>query len=88
MSRKNGKYENHDFYCLSCGQKTIPIMRKSGHKHEQFHRKKLYCYNCRATCNCIEITSFSEKEQFLQNFREGKYIAEAEQSKVFCSNER
>jgi len=66
-------FEGHEFYCTKCGRPTIPLARKRGHRHEQFHRKHLYCPWCRTVECCIEIANDIEKQQFLKDFMEGKY---------------
>lgn len=77
-------YESHDFYCLKCGKKTIPLSRNYGHKHARGHRKKLYCPWCKMECNAIEITSMEEKEEFERKFAEGAFKDEAEESVTIC----
>ena len=47
-------YKTHRFFCIKCGNEGIPIARKQGHKHERFHRKKLYCPFCKVEINHIE----------------------------------
>lgn len=74
------KYETHDFYCLNCGEKSIPIMRKEGRQHGAMHRKKLWCWKCKMEINHIECRSFEEIETFKQNFIEGVYKDEAAES--------
>lgn len=70
----------HDFYCIKCGNKGISIMRKQGHQREKFHRKKLYCPFCKNTINHIECKTMEDIEIFKQNFKEGLYINEAQES--------
>ena len=84
--RKMVKYEEHQFYCLLCGRPGIPLRRKTGFKHEAFHRKKLYCPFCKKEVNHIEIKSFSEREEFLENFKYGVYKDEAKESYTICGN--
>lgn len=74
------KFESHDFYCINCGHKNIPLCRKIGQQREQFHRKKLYCINCRLECNCIEIKNQEEKEKFLEAYNNGEFKQEAADS--------
>lgn len=82
------QYELHDFYCLQCGQRGIPLRRKSGFQHGKFHRKKLYCPHCKCEINHIEITNTIEKEEFEQNFQQGVYVDEATQSCNMCRSTR
>ena len=73
-------YETHDFYCMNCGKRVYPIMRKKSHRHERFHRKSLYCPYCKVEVNCIEIRDFEDKEWFNEQYAEGAFIEEAQQS--------
>ena len=74
------KFEMHDFYCLQCANKTIPVARKLSQKREKFHRKKLWCPTCKVEINCIEITTQEEKEKFMEAYENGEYQKEAEES--------
>ena len=78
------KYETHDFYCLRCGRKGIPIGRKCGQRREQFHRKKLHCIFCNLTINHIEIKNQEEKEIFMEAYNNGEFKEEAEASICCC----
>ena len=81
------KFELHDFYCLQCGS-HLALPRKTGHQHSSFHRKKLYCYKCKEDCNHIEIKNFAELEEFKENFENGVYINECNQSLDYCRMSR
>ena len=48
-------------------------MRKMGHKHGKFHRKKLYCIHCKKETNHIEITNLDEELTFFENLALGVY---------------
>jgi uncharacterized Zn finger protein (UPF0148 family) len=74
------KYEEHVFYCMNCGRKGIPLMRKSGFQHERFHRKKLYCPFCKMEVNHVECKTYADVEEFKENFEKGVYRDEAEES--------
>lgn len=78
------KYISHDFYCINCGHKSIPIMRNSGHTHASKHRKRLYCPFCKIEVNHIEVRNLEEKEWFLKKFNEGFFKEEAEESIKEC----
>lgn len=78
MARKD--YVEHSFYCIKCGNKGIPLMRNQGHQHGRFHRKKLYCPCCQVVINHIECKTPEDIEEFLENFENGVYIDEAEES--------
>ena len=74
------KFESHDFYCLNCGKKGLPVQRKMGQQRGQFHRKKLYCIFCKTECNHIEIKNEIEKEIFMEGYNNGEYEEEAANS--------
>lgn len=44
-----------DFYCTSCGNKGIPIIRTPGKEREPGHLKKIFCLNCQQEKNMVEI---------------------------------
>lgn len=71
------KYIFHSFFCPVCGQKMMDLPRKQGHKHKDFHRKKLYCPWCQREVNCIEIKDIMQEMTFKENFAKGIYKDEA-----------
>lgn len=81
---RGGNYANHSFYCISCGNVGIPIMRKQGQKRGSMHRKRLYCVHCRQDVNHIECKNQDEIEEFRLNFQNGVYKEEAEKSLLLC----
>ena len=76
------RFETHDFYCLKCGA-HFPLPRKIGHQHGAFHRKKLYCFKCQEEINHMEIRNFAELQEFKENFKNGVYLNEAEESLAY-----
>lgn len=80
-------YILHDFYCINCGQKNLAILRADGRLKEKFHRKKLYCYHCKNTINCIECRSDEEVQEFKEMFERGEFQDEAKESLVNCGDE-
>lgn len=72
--------EQHDFYCINCGKKGMPLARKLGKQKGKWHRKKLFCLNCKMDINHIECRNQAEVDQFKQWFAEGKFIEEAKES--------
>ena len=82
------KYDVHDFYCLKCGKKGIPLSRKHGFQHERFHRKKLYCIFCGEEVNHIECKSYEDVEIFKENFEKGVYQDEAQDSLSYVRTSR
>ena len=77
----------HDFYCLDCGKKNLTIPRGTNKLHKKFHRKKLYCRNCKCFVNHIECRDDFEVWEFEDNWKNGKYILEAANSREFCKEE-
>lgn len=77
MSKNNRTFETHDFYCIKCGNKGIPISRGRNHWHGKEHRKKLYCLYCKQETNHIECINQEEAEKFKVDFLKGKYQEEA-----------
>jgi hypothetical protein len=67
----------HDLYCLNCGNRSLPVYRNRGSFREKFHRKKLYCLNCKAACNHVEIKNSKELLEFKKNFEAGEFKEEA-----------
>ena len=74
------KYDEHDFYCIKCGNKGIPLSRDRGHQHKRFHRKKLFCLTCQQEVNHIECKNLEDVEKFKEDFKNGVYTDEAEES--------
>jgi hypothetical protein len=77
---KKCSMETHDFYCVNCGNKGLPLSRKKGFQHGKFHLKKLYCFHCKQELNHIECKNPVEVEEFRKNFEKGVYKDEAEKS--------
>lgn len=77
---------SHDFYCINCGKKGIPLARKRGHQHSSFHRKKLYCIYCQKEVNMVECKNEFEVQEFLENFKNGVYEDEAKKSIHYCGD--
>lgn len=73
-------YESHRFFCMKCGMENFTIPRKGNQKHEKFHRKKLYCWHCRCEVNNIECRNQAEVDEFRENFENGVYKDECEES--------
>ena len=77
---------SHDFYCINCGKKGIPLARKRGHQHSSFHRKKLYCIYCQKEVNMDECKNEFEVQEFLENYANGVYEDEAKESLSYCGD--
>ena len=85
MSRN---YKTHSFWCIQCGKESIPLMRPQGHKHERFHRKKLYCPHCKVEINHVECQSEDDIYDFKLDFEEGVFKDEVEESLAFIRDSR
>lgn len=77
-------YQIHEFRCINCGKAGIPLARRSGHQHSKFHRKKLYCIHCKTEINHVEIKNEEELYDFLNDWEDGVYYEEAQNSLVAC----
>ena len=77
------KMSEHNFYCIRCGNKGIPLSRNRGHQHGRFHKKKLYCMTCKEEVNHIECKNAEDVEIFKTNFENGVYINEVEESLAY-----
>jgi hypothetical protein len=76
-------YDSNKFFCLACGSEGIPLQRKRGQQRGKFHRKKLYCPHCKNTVNHIECKTMEEIEIFKEDFKNGVYENEAQESMAF-----
>lgn len=81
--RRKRKELLSEFWCISCGQRGIPIMRNRGQQRPEGHRKVLYCVNCRKTVNHVETRNAEEARRFRDEFAAGKYAEEAAESIAF-----
>ena len=81
-------YQTHRFFCIKCGKEGIPLARKQGHKHERFHRKKLYCFYCKEEVNHMECRNQAEIDEFKDAFERGEFIDEAEESISYVRSTR
>ena len=84
MGKRRKNMEHHDFYCLRCGNKGIPIMRQRGHEREKYHLKKLYCLACRCEVNHMECRTDEEVYDFKIAFENGEFVELANESIVHC----
>lgn len=78
MSSKS--WTTHDFYCMCCGTKGIPVPRAGNKMKQKFHRKRMYCLRCRTDTNHIECRNEKEVTQFLEDFKNGVYLEEAKET--------
>ena len=81
-------YMKHEFYCMKCGNRGIDLMRKHGHQHKKFHRKKLYCIHCKTEVNHIECRNELEVEEFKERFANGDFVEECESSLAYIEQEK
>lgn len=86
-SRSNRNFMINDFYCMACGTKGLSLPRKAGKEHEIFHRKRLYCPNCRMEVNHIECRNDDEAYEFKIAFELGEFVEEANESIAYIEEE-
>lgn len=65
-------FDIHQFMCPICGQKTIPIARKTSQKRSRGHRKWLYCPWCKKNVNTYECRNEIELMEFNEKFASGE----------------
>ena len=78
-----------DFYCTKCGQKGLPVWRKSGSMREAGHLKKLFCFNCNEEVNHVECKPFTKYtyEDFLLEFKNGNFTKEGNRFSLLNDND-
>lgn len=66
-----------ELYCVNCGNKGIPIMRKTKRERPSGHLKRLWCPYCKKEFNhvqCNEFTHYTHQdflfEKMYDNFDE------------------
>ena len=79
-------WDFHNFYCINCGNRGIPIARAGNKLKGKNHRKLMYCPTCKHTVNHIECRNQFEVEEFLEDFKNGVYEDEAKESLSYCGN--
>lgn len=81
---KNSRnFDTHDFYCIQCGKKGIPIARANNKRKGKEHRKYMYCPNCKHMTNHIECWNELEAQKFQNDFQKGVYIDESREELEF-----
>lgn len=81
---KRGAMVPHRFFCINCGAEGIPIYRRVSRQYAAGHRKKLFCPWCKEMVNHIECITDEDVKQFKEDFEEGVYKDEAEESLLAC----
>lgn len=79
MSKNCRDWDTVDFYCINCGNKSIPLARAGNKRKGKGHRKNMYCPTCKHTVNHIECRNQYEVEEFLEDFQNGVFLEEAAQ---------
>ena len=75
---------SHEFYCIHCGNKGIPLPRKLGQFREKGHYKNIYCINCKNTTRHTELYSELDVNRFKEDFKKGVYIEDAKNDNFTC----
>lgn len=73
MARVN-QFNFSSFYCPVCGKEAMVLPRPRSLTRRAFHRKKLYCFWCEETHNCVECRNELERCKFLEDWKKGKYV--------------
>jgi len=57
---------DNEFYCVICGNRGLPVVRRKGKEREAGHLKKLFCIHCGKDTNHAECRPWSgyTKEDF------------------------
>lgn len=69
-------YSQSDFYCIKCGKKGTPILRKTNKQRVKGHHKKMYCPWCKEVHNSVEIRSYGDLEKFQEDYKNGVFKPE------------
>jgi hypothetical protein len=72
--------ETHDFYCIQCGKRGIPVVRNKGQQRDKHHLKKLFCLTCQMEINHVECKNYAEVIEFKEKFEKGEFIDAAQES--------
>lgn len=83
MGKRNQTFETHNFYCINCGEKNVPLLRSQNQLKSKGHRKNMYCYHCKHTINHVECRNEEESQDFIVGFKNGEYKEEAEDGLQF-----
>lgn len=63
----------HEFYCVKCGNRGIPIARNEAAQRGKGHLKKLYCIHCKQEVNHYECYSEQDVAKFKMKFERGDF---------------
>lgn len=77
MGKNCRDWDTVNFYCVNCGNKSIPLARAGNKRKGKGHRKRMYCPTCQHTVNHIECRDIYEVEEFREDFENGAYEDEA-----------
>ena len=84
---RNTRTEEHDFYCMKCGEKIYSLPRKVSHKYQKHHYKRLWCWRCHEELNAVECRSDVEIKEFKEPRLMAKWDCTAALPSVFKSND-
>lgn len=73
------KAADHEFYCVHCGRKALPICR-TGKMREAGHLEKQFCFFCGSATNhaeCIPGSGY-DKDEFFREYNDGNFSAEGQ----------
>ena len=77
----------NEFYCTQCGEKGIPVARRTGSERKAGHLKKLYCLKCQAETNHVECKPYSHytHEDFLLEFNNNNFDKKGQRRQKYGS---
>lgn len=70
---------DNEFYCVICGNRGIPVVRRKGAEREAGHLKKLFCLTCQKETNFCEIHPYATKytiDDFWLEYENGNFTSE------------
>lgn len=81
------KMRQNYFMCIQCGKLAMILPRPIGHQYKNGHRKRLYCPHCKVEINCVECKNDEDIFYFKEDFANGLYKEECEESLKYIKGE-
>lgn len=78
----------HEFYCVRCGNRGIPIARNEAAQREKGHLKKLYCIHCKEEVNHYECRNEQDVKKFKMKFERGDFKNDSIENNVRGTGKR
>lgn len=76
---------DNEFYCVICGSRGIPVVRRRGKEREAGHLKKLFCLTCQQETNHAECRPWSgyTKEDFDIEYKYHNFDADGNRIRTY-----